>query len=353
VNTQRNRGFVSAREQATLGAAHVAIAGVGGDGGQVAETLARLGVSSFALADPEDFEAENLNRQNTAFVDTIGRNKALVLSETVARVNPRARVDTYPEGVTSQNVARFVRSADLVIDEIERHIGPEDVACVIAEPVQGEGGFVVPAPEFLPRLAEYCRDRGILFVADEVQTGFGRTGRWFASEHFDLVPDIVVTAKALGGGLPIGGITARADVMDAVHVGGLGGTFGGNPVAAAAALQVLSAIEGEGLLERAERVGAALTAGLRDLQDRHEVVGDVRGLGAMVAMELVEERGSKHPAKEAAARTIEECYRQGLIALKAGTYDNVVRLLPPLTIADDLVEEGLGLLDKALSAATQ
>jgi 4-aminobutyrate aminotransferase/(S)-3-amino-2-methylpropionate transaminase len=242
--------------------------------------------------------------------------------------------------------------ADLVIDEIERHIGPESVACVIAEPVQGEGGFVVPAPEFLPRLAEFCRERGILFVADEVQTGFGRTARWFGVEHFGLVPDIVVTAKSLAGGLPIGGVTARADIMDSVHVGGLGGTFGGNPVAAAAALEVIGAIEREGLLDRAERVGATLTAGLRDLQDRHEIVGDVRGLGAMVAMELVEGRDTKRPAKEATARVIGECYRHGLIALKAGTYDNVVRLLPPLTIADDLVEEGLGLLDKALSAAT-
>lgn len=243
--------------------------------------------------------------------------------------------------------------ADLVIDEIERHIGPESVACVIAEPVQGEGGFVVPAPEFLPRLAEFCRDRGILFVADEVQTGFGRTARWFGSEHFGLVPDIVATAKALGGGLPIGGVTARADIMDSVHVGGLGGTFGGNPLAAAAALKVISAIDREGLLDRAERVGATLTAGLRGLQERHEVVGDVRGLGAMVAMELVEDRETKRPAKGATARVIEECYKHGLITLKAGTYDNVVRLLPPLTIADDLVEEGLGLLDKALAAATQ
>ncbi|MGH2657739.1 MAG: 4-aminobutyrate--2-oxoglutarate transaminase [Actinomycetota bacterium] len=242
--------------------------------------------------------------------------------------------------------------ADLVIEEIERNIGPESVACVIAEPVQGEGGFVVPAPEFLPRLAEFCRDRGILFVADEVQTGFGRTARWFGSQHFGLEPDIVVTAKALGGGLPIGGVTARADIMDSVHMGGLGGTFGGNPVAAAAALEVIAAIEREGLLDRAERVGATLTAGLRDLQDRHEIVGDVRGLGAMVAMELVEDRDTKRPAKEATARIIEECYRQGLVALKAGTYDNVVRLLPPLTIPDDLVEEGLGLLDKALAAAT-
>jgi 4-aminobutyrate aminotransferase/(S)-3-amino-2-methylpropionate transaminase len=190
-------------------------------------------------------------------------------------------------------------------------------------------------------------------VADEVQTGFGRTGRWFGSEHFDLTPDIVTTAKALGGGLPIGAVTARADAMDAVHVGGLGGTFGGNPIAAAAALEVIATIERDGLLDRARRLGEALTAGLRDLQARFDVVGDVRGLGAMVAMELVEDRATKRPAKQAATRVIEECYRQGLIVLKAGTYDNVVRLLPPLTIDEGLVEEGLGLLEKALAAATQ
>jgi 4-aminobutyrate aminotransferase/(S)-3-amino-2-methylpropionate transaminase len=240
--------------------------------------------------------------------------------------------------------------ADFVIGEIEAHIGPDSVAAVIAEPVQGEGGFVVPAPEFLPRLAEFCRANGILFVADEVQTGFGRTGRWFGSEHFDLVPDIVTTAKALGGGLPIAGITARADVMDVVHVGGLGGTFGGNPVAAAAALEVIATIERESLLVRARQLGETLTAGLRDLQRRFDLIGEVRGLGAMVAMELVEDRSTKRPAKEATTRVIEECYRQGLIVLKAGTYDNVVRLLPPLTIEDGLVEEGLGLLEKALAA---
>jgi len=243
--------------------------------------------------------------------------------------------------------------ADLVIEEMDKHIGPESIAAVIAEPVQGEGGFVVPAPEFLPRLAEFCREHGILLVADEVQTGFGRTGRWFGIEHFGLVPDIVTTAKALGSGLPIGGVTARADVMDAVHVGGLGGTFGGNPLAAAAALEVIGTIERDGLLDRAERVGGTLLAGLRDLQDRYDVVGDVRGLGAMVAMELVDDRETKRPAQGAAGRVIEECYKQGLIALKAGTYDNVIRLLPPLTIGEDLVEEGLGLLEKAVAAATQ
>jgi 4-aminobutyrate aminotransferase/(S)-3-amino-2-methylpropionate transaminase len=241
--------------------------------------------------------------------------------------------------------------ADLVIDEIEKHIGPENVACLIAEPVQGEGGFVVPAPEFLPRLKAFCEAHGILFVADEVQTGFGRTGRWLGIEHFDVVPDIVATAKALGSGLPIGGVTARAEIMDAVHVGGLGGTFGGNPLACAAALEVIATIERDGLVERAQRIGDTLLQGLRDLEHRSDLVGDVRGLGAMVAMELVDDRRTKHPAKAAASAVVEECWKQGLITLKAGTYDNVVRLLVPLTIDDHLVEEGLAILDKALAAA--
>jgi 4-aminobutyrate aminotransferase / (S)-3-amino-2-methylpropionate transaminase / 5-aminovalerate transaminase len=234
----------------------------------------------------------------------------------------------------------------------EKHIGPESVACLVAEPVQGEGGFVVPAPEFLPRLKAFCESHGILFVADEVQTGFGRTGTWFGIEQFDVVPDMVATAKALGGGLPIGGMTARADIMDAVHMGGLGGTFGGNPVACAAALEVIATIERDGLLERAQRVGGVLLDGLRDLAERHEVIGDVRGLGAMLAVELVDDRETKRPAKAAASTVIEECWKQGLITLKAGTYDNVVRLLVPLTIEDHLAEEGLGILDKALAAAT-
>jgi 4-aminobutyrate aminotransferase / (S)-3-amino-2-methylpropionate transaminase / 5-aminovalerate transaminase len=239
---------------------------------------------------------------------------------------------------------------DHAISEMEKHIGPENIACLIAEPIQGEGGFVVPAPEFLPRLKEFCQAHGILFVADEIQTGFGRTGRWFATEHVGVVPDLVTTAKALGAGLPIGGLTGRAEVMGSVHVGGLGGTFGGNPVACAAALEVIDTIERDGLLARAERVGHTLAEGLRDFGDRFDVIGDVRGVGAMVAMELVKDRETKEPAKEAAARVIEECYRQGLIVLKAGTYDNVVRLLPPLTIEDALVDEGLGLLEKALAS---
>ena len=242
--------------------------------------------------------------------------------------------------------------ADHVIGEIEKHIGAQNVAAVVAEPVQGEGGFVVPAPEFLPRLAEFCRENGIMFVADEVQTGLGRTGTWFGSEHFGVVPDLVATAKALGGGLPIAGVTGRADVMDAVHVGGLGGTFGGNPIACAAALAVIDTIEREGVLDRARRLGETLMGALRDLADRFELIGDVRGLGPMVAVELVADRATKEPAKQAASSVIEECYAEGMIALKAGTYDNVVRLLPPLTIEDHLVDEGLGILEKALAAVS-
>jgi 4-aminobutyrate aminotransferase/(S)-3-amino-2-methylpropionate transaminase len=236
---------------------------------------------------------------------------------------------------------------------MEKHIGPENIACLVVEPVQGEGGFVIPAPGFLPRLAEYCRDHRILFVADEVQTGFGRTGRWFGIEHEGIVPDLVTTAKSLAGGLPLGGVTGRADVMESVHVGGIGGTFGGNPLACAAALAVLETIEGDGLLDRAQRLGQLMTARLRDMAERWELIGEVRGRGAMVAMELVEDRDSKVPAKAATGRLVEECYQQGVVILKAGTYDNVIRLLPPLTIEEDLLAEGLDVVEKALATVQE
>jgi 4-aminobutyrate aminotransferase/(S)-3-amino-2-methylpropionate transaminase len=236
---------------------------------------------------------------------------------------------------------------------MDKHIGPENIACLVVEPVQGEGGFIVPAPGFLPRLAEYCRDHGIMFVADEVQTGFGRTGRWFGIEHEGIVPDIVTTAKSLAGGLPLGGVTGRADVMEAVHVGGIGGTFGGNPLACAAALAVLDTIEADGLLQRAERIGQIMASRLRDVAERSDLIGEVRGRGAMVAIELVEDRETKAPAKAATSRLIEECYRQGVVILKAGTYDNVIRFLPPLTIDEGLLSEGLDVVEKALSTVQE
>jgi 4-aminobutyrate aminotransferase/(S)-3-amino-2-methylpropionate transaminase len=235
---------------------------------------------------------------------------------------------------------------------MRHHIGASNIACVLVEPVLGEGGFVVPGEGFIPALAEFCRENGIQLIADEVQTGIARTGRWFAIEHENVVPDLLTTAKSLGGGLPISGVTARAELMDGVHVGGLGGTFGGNPLACRAALAVLDQVENEGLVERAQRIGEVMSSRLQELQDRHDVVGDVRGRGAMVAMELVSDRDSKEPATKVASRVIEECYREGVIVLKAGTYDNVVRLLPPLTIDEGLLGEGLDVLDKALGAAS-
>jgi 4-aminobutyrate aminotransferase/(S)-3-amino-2-methylpropionate transaminase len=245
------------------------------------------------------------------------------------------------------------RCAARAIDQIEKHIGPEHVACLVVEPVVGEGGFIVPAPGFLPALAEYCAGRGILFVADEVQTGMGRTGRWFAIEHEGIDPDLITTAKSLAGGLPLGAVTGRADLMDAVHVGGLGGTFGGNPLACAAALAVIDTIESDGLLARAEALGLAMLDRLTEMAGRFSIIGDVRGRGAMAAIELVENRDSKAPARRAATRIIEECYGQGVIVLKAGTYDNVIRLLPPLTIDDGLLLEGLDVLEKALGTVEE
>jgi 4-aminobutyrate aminotransferase/(S)-3-amino-2-methylpropionate transaminase len=244
------------------------------------------------------------------------------------------------------------RCAAFAVDHLDKEIGPENVACVVVEPIMGEGGFIVPGPGFLPRIAEYCRDRGIVFVADEVQTGVGRTGRMFAVEHEGIEPDVVTLAKSLAGGLPLGAVTGRAEIMESVHAGGVGGTFGGNPLACAAGLSVLETVERDGLLERAEKIGDLVTTRLRDAAERFDLIGEVRGRGAMVAIEVVEDRETKHPAKHAAGRVIEECYRRGVIVLKAGTYDNVIRFLPPLTIEESLLDQGLGVVEEALEAAS-
>jgi len=237
-------------------------------------------------------------------------------------------------------------------DEMHKHIGEENIAAVILEPIQGEGGFILPAPGFLKGLAEFCAEHGILFIADEIQSGMGRAGRWFAIEDEDVVPDLVASAKSLGGGLPISAVTGRAEIMDSVHVGGLGGTYGGNPVAAAAALAVLALIEREGLLERSRTLGERILQRLREMQSRHDVVGDVRGRGMMTAIELVADRGTKEPLDgPTGTKILERCLENGVVILKAGTYDNVIRLLPPITIEESLLEEGLGILDEAIGAA--
>ncbi|WP_242893741.1 4-aminobutyrate--2-oxoglutarate transaminase [Actinomadura litoris] len=239
-------------------------------------------------------------------------------------------------------------AAAQAIDQISKQIGARSVAAVVVEPIQGEGGFIEPAPGFLPAIAEFCRANGIVFVADEVQTGFARTGDLFACEHEGIVPDIVVTAKGIAGGLPLAGVTGRADIMDRVHGGGLGGTYGGNPLACEAALAVLEEIEEGKLTERARRIGEVMLPRLRALAGRYGAIGDVRGRGAMVAIELVRE-GTKEPDPALTAEIARRCHARGLLVLTAGTYGNVLRFLPPLVIPEHLLLEGLDVLEEAFA----
>jgi 4-aminobutyrate aminotransferase/(S)-3-amino-2-methylpropionate transaminase len=237
-------------------------------------------------------------------------------------------------------------------DELHKHIGEENVAAVIIEPILGEGGFVVPAPGFVKGIADICAENGIVLIADEIQSGMGRAGRWYAIEDEGVVPDLVTTAKSLGGGLPISAVTGPAEIMDGPHVGGLGGTYGGNPVAAAAALAVLDKIEREDLLAASRRIGDVVMARFHALAQAHDIVGDVRGRGAMCAIELVSDRSTKEPlAPEAVNAITRRCLENGVIVLAAGTYGNVVRLLPPLTIDQALLEDGLDVLGDAMGAA--
>ncbi len=255
-----------------------------------------------------------------------------------------------PTGGTPETCAESCLA--YALDEMHKHIGEENIAAVIMEPIQGEGGFIVPAPGFVAGIAAFCAANGIVFIADEIQSAMGRAGRWYAIEDEDVVPDLVTTAKSVGGGLPISAVTGRADVMDAVHPGGLGGTYGGNPVAAAAALAVLGKIEREDLLTRARAIGETIMASFRAFAERFDLVGDVRGRGAMCAIELVADRTTKEPLGADAMNGIaRRCLEQGVIVLTAGTYGNVVRLLPPITIDGALLDEGLGVLEGALAGA--
>jgi 4-aminobutyrate aminotransferase/(S)-3-amino-2-methylpropionate transaminase len=234
-------------------------------------------------------------------------------------------------------------------DLFKRDIAAESVAAVIIEPVLGEGGFVVPPRGFFDDLQTVCRENGILIIADEVQTGLGRTGTLFACEQFGLEPDILIAAKSLGGGLPISSITGRAEIMDSPVAGGLGGTFGGNPVACRAALAVLGKIESDNLCERAKEIGQTVCARFREFQKRFPIVGDVRGLGAMCALELVRNRETREPAKEATERFTQLALQRGLITIAAGTFGNVIRTLMPLVISESELDEGLNIMEATLS----
>ncbi len=238
-------------------------------------------------------------------------------------------------------------------DTFKRVVANEEVAAVIAEPVLGEGGFVVPPPEYFRVLLEVCRKHNILFIADEIQTGFGRTGTLFASERYGIEPDILVSAKSLGGGLPLAAITGRAEIMDAPEPGGLGGTFAGNPLSCEAALAVLDLFAREDLSARANELGEIFQERARKWQDRWPLIGDVRGLGAMQAIELVQSQEKREPAEEETKQIVQYCYEHGLIILTAGSYSNVIRLLMPLVITDEQMDEGLDVLEGALEAVCE
>ncbi|MFJ9031246.1 4-aminobutyrate--2-oxoglutarate transaminase [Streptomyces sp. NPDC102274] len=235
------------------------------------------------------------------------------------------------------------------IDQISKQIGADNVAAIIIEPVLGEGGFIEPAKGFLPALAKFAEDNGIVFVADEIQSGFCRTGQWFACEDEGVVPDLITTAKGIAGGLPLAAVTGRAEIMDAAHSGGLGGTYGGNPVACAAALGAIEMMKELDLAAKARRIETVMKGRLSALREKYDLIGDVRGRGAMIAIELVKDRETKEPAPEATAALAKACHAAGLLVLTCGTYGNVLRFLPPLVIGEDLLNEGLDIIEQTLA----
>ncbi|PFX10092.1 4-aminobutyrate--2-oxoglutarate transaminase [Nocardia farcinica] len=243
-------------------------------------------------------------------------------------------------------------AAQRVIDRIEKQIGADAVAAIVLEPIQGEGGFIVPAPGFLPALAAWARANGVVFIADEVQTGFARTGAWFACDHEQVVPDIIALAKGIAGGLPLAAITGRAELLDRVHPGGLGGTYGGNPVACAAALATIATMRELDLPARARHIERIVTGRLRALAAEIPAIGDVRGRGAMLAMEFVVP-GTTEPDAALTRAVAAGALEQGVILLTCGTDGNVVRLLPPLVIGDELLTDALDVLDDVVRAAAR
>jgi 4-aminobutyrate aminotransferase/(S)-3-amino-2-methylpropionate transaminase len=248
-----------------------------------------------------------------------------------------------PSGTTSAEFAHHLE------DAFKRSVAPESVAAVIAEPVLGEGGFVVPPRDYFKLLQDICRNHGILFIADEIQSGFARTGKWFASEHFGIEPDLITTAKSLGGGMPIAAVTGRAEIMDAPGPGSLGGTYCGHPASCAAALAAIETIEKDGLLARSTDIGEHFEKRARAWQKKWALVGDVRGLGGMCAMELVRDAETREPADAETKEIAKYCYEHGLILITAGTFNNVIRILVPLVVTDEQFDEGLDVLEAALT----
>ena len=237
---------------------------------------------------------------------------------------------------------------DEVLHKIEKEIGGKNLAAICIEPIQGEGGFIVPPKGFLPGLAKYAKEVGAVFIADEVQTGFARTGQMFACEDENVEPDLITTAKGIAGGLPLAAVTGRAEIMDEIHPSGLGGTYGGNPIACAAALGAIETIQSEKLVDRANQIGKIMVDALTEMQKKYPVIGEVRGRGAMIAIELVQP-GSKEPNGEIMSKVVKYAQSKGVVFLTAGTYGNVLRFLPPLVISDDLVKDAMSVLDEAFA----
>jgi 4-aminobutyrate aminotransferase/(S)-3-amino-2-methylpropionate transaminase len=243
------------------------------------------------------------------------------------------------------------QAAANAISKIEKEVGSDQVAAIVIEPIQGEGGFIVPAPGFFSAMAKWAKDNGVLFIADEVQTGFARTGDMFASEFEQVVPDLITMAKGMGGGLPVAAVTGRADVMDSIHAGGLGGTYGGNPIALAGALGAIETIEKDNLIQAAKHIESIMIPRLQNMAKQHQLIGDVRGRGAMIAIEIVKP-GTNTPDSDTTTKIVKSCHAEGVLVLTAGTYGNVLRFLPPLVINDELLNEGLDVLEKAIASAS-
>jgi 4-aminobutyrate aminotransferase/(S)-3-amino-2-methylpropionate transaminase len=240
--------------------------------------------------------------------------------------------------------------ADYLKSFFINHVASETVAALIAEPVQGEGGFMTPPPEYFPKIARICKENGILFIADEIQSGMGRTGKMFAIEHWGVEPDLITVAKSLAAGMPLSAVVGRAEIMNSVHPSGIGGTYGANPVACRAGLAVMEIFEEENLLAKAQALGEKLRKRFDELQARFEIIGDVRGKGPMLALELVRDRETKEPAADEAKALVKTCFEKGLLLLSCGTFGNVIRTLMPLTITDEQLERGLAILADGLKS---
>jgi 4-aminobutyrate aminotransferase/(S)-3-amino-2-methylpropionate transaminase len=259
-------------------------------------------------------------------------------------------------GPTATEVYRMpfgdTAGADKLKDFLVTHVNPESVAAVVAEPVQGEGGFIAPPPGYFQELIKICQDNGILFIADEIQSGMGRTGKMFAIEHWGVEPDLITVAKSLAAGMPLAAVVGKAEIMDVVHPWGLGGTYGGNPVACAAALAVLKVFEEENMLEKSVALGRKLKSRFEQWQKKFDILGEIRGLGAMLGIELVK-GPDKTPAAEETGKLVKYCNDNGLVALGCGTYGNIVRVLAPFVITDEQLEKGLSIMEEGLAAISK